>query len=112
MLWVRLCRHGDPAVAPRLACPARHCVLWQWREVARGRAPLAIVRGIWGWALTLPRLSVMEAGGRVPVFCCFGAEGAGMGAWHPLHIACSCQLALGAAGVAEGHPQGGCLVPS
>ena len=48
MLSVRLCRRGDPALAPWLACPAEHCGLGGWQEDAREGAPLAVVRGFWG----------------------------------------------------------------
>ena len=49
MLWVRMCRRVDPALALWLACPARRCMPRGWWEVARGwGAPLAVVRGILG----------------------------------------------------------------
>ena len=36
ILWVHLCRYGDLALAPWLACPPGRCVPWGLRDDARG----------------------------------------------------------------------------
>ena len=36
-----------------------------------GEAPFAIVRGVWGWALTIPRLPSPEVGSRGLLPTCF-----------------------------------------
>ena len=80
--WGR-CRCGDPAPAPRRT-PLRAGVA---RRGGAGRAspggvPSAVVRGVWGQALPLPRLPALWAGcrGPLPTGCWCG----GMQAWGPI----------------------------
>ena len=49
-----------------------------------GRAPFAVVRGVWGQALPLPRLPSLWAGCRGPPTTCCGRGCAGVGARHCL----------------------------
>ena len=101
------CGRGDPARAPQRA-PS-------WAGVARcgggGRAspggvPSAIVRGVWGQALSLPRLPAHWAGCWGPPPTCCGRGCVGLGAQHrPLGL--HALWGLCAAGVVGGRPRGG-----
>ena len=77
------CGRGDAAPAPRRA-PLRAGVA---RRGGCGRAspggvPFAVVRGVWGQALPLPRLPALWAGCRGPLPTCCGRGCAGVGALH------------------------------
>ena len=58
------------------------CALWGRHEGARGGAPLALVWGVWGQALSRPRLPALWAGcrGPLPTGCGCG----GVQAWGPV----------------------------
>ena len=72
----------------------------------RGGVPFAVVRGVWGQALPLPRLPALWAGCRVPPPTCCGRGCAGVGAQHcPLGL--HALWGLRAAGVVGGRPRGG-----
>ena len=78
-LWVR----GGAGVGTRhQPDSARSCVLWGRHEGARGGAPLASVWGVWGRALSHPRLPALWAGcrGPLPTGCGCG----GVRAWGPV----------------------------
>ena len=101
------CGRGDPAPAPQRA-PLRAGVV---RCGGGGRAspvgvPSAIVRGVWGQALSLPQLPAHWAGCWGPPPMCCGRGCVGVGAQH-----CSLGLhalwGLRAAGVVGGLPRGG-----
>ena len=101
------CRRGDPATAPQRA-PLRAGVA---RYGGGGRAssggvPSAVVRGVCGQALPLPRLPALWAGcwGQPPT--CRGRGCVGVGAQHcPLGL--HALWALRPAGVVGGRPRGG-----
>ena len=86
------CGCGDPAPAPRRA-PLRAGVA---RSGAGGRepsggVPSAVVRGVWGRALFLPRLPALWAGCRGPLPTGCGCGGAR--AWAPVANPTACALA-------------------
>ena len=77
------CGRGDPAPAPRRA-PLRAGVE---RRGGGGRAspgelPFAVVRGVWGQALSLPQLPALCAGCRGPLPTCCGRRCGGVEALH------------------------------
>ena len=84
------------------------CVLWGRPEGAPRGAPLALVRGVWDWALSHPRKPALWAGcrGPLPTGCGCGG-GAGVGTRQQPHSARSCELSLRAVGLARGRPGGG-----
>ena len=74
----------------------------------RGGWPSTIVRGLWCWALSLPRPSV-PCGGQ-PGFrdqSVFGAVGPGVGVQHQLHSVCPCDRPCAPWGWRKGAPWGG-----
>ena len=75
-------------------------------EGTPGVAPLAWVWGVWGRALSDPRLPALWAGCRGPVPTGCGCRG--VRAWGPVTnpTARSCELALRAVGAARGRPGG------
>ena len=78
----------------------------------REGSPATVVRGVWCQALSLPRSPAFwggQLGFRDPYAP--GAVGAGVGTRHQPHSVRPCELALRAVEVAEGRPQGGCLLP-
>ena len=106
------CGCGDPAPASRLA-PL-------WAGVARrggggraspGRVPSAVVRGVWGQALPLPRLPAPWAGSRgpLPTGCRCGAPRA----WGPFTNPTARALASWLCALSGRHEgaRGGCLLP-
>ena len=107
------CGPGDPAAAPQRA-PLRAGIA---RTGLGGRAspggvPFAVVRGVWGQALPLPRPPFLwggQSGFRDP--CALRATGAGVGTQHWSHCVRPCGGALLAVEVAKGRPRGGCLSP-
>ena len=65
--------------------------------------PFAVVRGVWGQALHLPRLPALRAGCRGPLPTCCGRGCAGEGAQHcPLGL--HALWGLRAVGMAGGGP--------
>ena len=77
------CGRGDPAPAQQRA-PLRASIA---RCRGGGRAspvgvPFAVVRGVWGQALPLPRLPALRAGCRGPLPTCCGRGCADAGALH------------------------------
>ena len=91
----------------------QHCPLGLVGCCPRGGWAVIVVRGVWCQALSLPRPPVLwggQPGFRDP--CVPGAVGAGVGAQHQPHSVRPCRPALRAVWVAEGGPQGGCLLPS
>ena len=77
------CGRGDPAPAPQRA-PLRAGVArcGNGGRASPGRVPFAVVRGVWGQALPLPRLPALWAGCRGPLRTCYGRGRAGVGALH------------------------------
>ena len=106
------CGCGDPAPAQRRApLPAGVARRGGGGRASPGGVPSAVVRGIWGQALRLPRLPAIW--GRQPGFrdpCGPGAVGAGVGTQHQPQGARPGGPALRAVGVAEWASPGG--VPS
>ena len=101
------CGGGDPAPAPQRA-PLRAGIA---RCGGGGRAspgglPSTVVRGVWGQALSLPRLPAHWAGCWGPPSTCCGRGCVGVGAQHcPLGLHALWRLR--AAGVGGGAPPGG-----
>ena len=101
------CGRGDPAPGPQRA-PLRAGVA---RCAGGGRAfpggvPSTILRGVWGQALSLPRLPAHSAGCWGPPPTCCGRGCVGVGAQHcPLCL--HALWGLRAAGVVGGRPRGG-----
>ena len=101
------CGRGDPTPAPQRA-PLRAGVArcGGGGRASPGGVPSTIVRGVWGQALSLPRLPAHWAGrwGPPPTCCCRGCVG--VGAQHcPLGL--HALWGLRAAGVVGGRPRGG-----
>ena len=95
------CGRGDPAPAPRRA-PLRAGVA---RRGACGRASpggvlFAVVRGVWGQALPLPRLPALWAGcrGPLPTCCWRGCAGVGACTGPVARVPCGGLRATGMAG--------------
>ena len=101
------CGRGDPAPAPqRLPLRAGVARCGGGGGASPGGVPFAVVRGVWGQALPLPRLPALWAGCRVPPPTCCGRGCAGVGAQHcPLGL--HALWGLRAAGVVGGRPRGG-----
>ena len=101
------CGRGDPAPAPQRA-PLRAGVArcGGGRRASPGGVPSTIVRGVWGQALSLPRLLAHWAACWGPPPTCCGRGCVGVGAQH-----CSLGLhalwGLHAAGMVGGRPRGG-----
>ena len=101
-----------PNTAPLACMPCGGCMPRKWSGAAPGGWPATVVRSVWCQALSLPRPPVLwggHPGFRDP--CVAGAVSAGVGTHHRPHSVRPCGPALLAVGVAEGHPQGGCLPP-
>ena len=101
------CGRGDPPPAPQRA-PLRAGVArcGGGGRASRGGAPCAVVRGVWGQALPLPRLPGLWAGCPGPLPTCRERGCEGVGAQHcPLGL--HGLWGLRAAGVVRGHPRGG-----
>ena len=101
------CGRGDPAPAPQRA-PLRAGVArcGGGGRASPGGVPSNIVRGVWGQALSLPRLPARWAGCWGPPPTCCGRGCVGVGAQHRprgLHAL----WGLRAAGVLGGCPRGG-----
>ena len=101
------CGRGDPAPAPQRA-PSRAgvapCGVAEGRP--RGGVPSAVVRGVCGQALPLPRLPALRACSWDPSPRCRGRGCVGVGAQHcPLGL--HALWGLRAAGVFGGRPRGG-----
>ena len=74
---------------PRSVRPCgRRCALWGWREGIPGGVPCAVVRGVGGQVLRLPRLSALRAGCRGPLPMCCGRGCAGEGEPRTVPLAC------------------------
>ena len=101
------CGRGDPAPAlQRASLRAGVARCGGGGRVSPGGVSSTIVRGVWGQALSLPRLPARWAGysGRPPTCC--GCGCVGVGAQHcPLGL--HALWGLRAAGVAGGRPRGG-----
>ena len=101
------CGRCDPAPAPQrafLRAGVAHC--GGGGRACPGGVPFAVVRGVWGQALPLPRLPALRAGCRGPLPTCSGRGCAGVGAQHcPLGL--HALWGLRAAGVSGGCPRGG-----
>ena len=77
------CGRGDPATAPQRApLRARDARCGGGGRAAPGGMPFAVVRGVWGQALPLPRLPARQAGCRGPLPTCCGRGCAGVVALH------------------------------
>ena len=77
---VRSVRVWGPSTGPTVrALAGRHCAPWGWRKGVPRGVPSAIVRGVWGQALPLPRLPApgRAAGAHYPLAA--GAGGCGRG---------------------------------
>ena len=101
------CGRGDPAPAPQRA-PLRAGVArcGGGGRASLGGVPSTLVRGVWGQALSLPRLPAHWAGCRGPPPTCCGRGCVGVGAQHcPLGL--HALWRLHAAGVVGGRPRGG-----
>ena len=101
------CGRGDPAPAPQRA-PLRAGVArcGGGGRASPGGVPSTIVRGVWGQALSLPRLPAHWAGCWGPPPTCRGRGCVGVGAQHcPLGL--HALWGLRAAGVVGGRPRGG-----
>ena len=101
------CGCGDPAPAPRRA-PLRVGVA---RRGGGGRASpggmlSAVVRGVWGQALPLPRLPALWGLPGPTTHWLWVRGGAGVGTHHQPHSARSCELALRPVGATRGRPGG------
>ena len=77
------CGRGDPAPAPRRA-PLRAGIARRGggREASQRGVPFAVVRGVWGQALPLPRLPALRVACQGPLPTCCGRWCAGWGALH------------------------------
>ena len=78
------CGRGDPAPAPqRVPFASRRCALRGWREGVPWGVSFAVVMGVWGQALPLPRLPALWAGclGPLPTCCVRGCAGVGAQHW-------------------------------
>ena len=98
---------GDPAPAPQRA-PLRAGVArcGGGGRASPGGVPSTIVRGVWGQALSLPRLPAHWGGCWGPPPTCCGRGCVGVGAQHcPLGL--HALWGLHAAGAVGGHPRGG-----
>ena len=79
-----LCARGMSAWGPVMN-PTAHalaswlCALRGCHKGARRKAPPASVRGVQGWALSLPQCSVLDTGGRGPLLVSPGRRGCGRG---------------------------------
>ena len=101
------CGPPDPAPAPQRA-PLRAGVArcGGGGRASPGGVPSTIVRGVWGQALSLPRLPAHWAGCWGPPPTCCGRGCVGVGAQHfPLGL--HALWGLRAAGVVGGRPRGG-----
>ena len=101
------CRRGDPAPAPQRA-PLRAGIArcGGGGRASPGGVPFAVVRGVSGQALPLPRLPAIRACCRGPLHTCCGRRCAVVGAKHcPLGL--HALRGLRAAGVVGGRPRGG-----
>ena len=87
-----------PVTCPTVCTLAsQRCALWGTRGgVPRGGGGGAVVRGVWGQALTLPLLPVPGAGSRGPLST---SAGAGVQMWGPGTVPLACL------------PFGGCCAP-
>ena len=104
--WGRVTNPTAPSLAIWL------CALWGRHMAARGGGRLLPWCGAFGVGRSPSpsRPSLGQAAGS----CCpfpVGAWGAGVGTRHQPHSARSCELALRAAGAAQGRPGGGGLLP-
>ena len=74
---------GEPAPAPQRA-PLRASIArcGGGRRASPGGVPSAVVRGVWGQALPLPRLPTLWAGCQGTLLTCCGRGCAGVGALH------------------------------
>ena len=98
---------GDPAPAPQrvfLRAGVARCGVG--KRASPGGVPFAVVRGVGGQALPLPRLPALQAGCQCPPSTCCGCGCAGVGARHfPLGL--HALWGLRAAGVVGGCLRGG-----
>ena len=101
------CGRGDPALAPqRAALRPGVARCGGGGRASPGGVPSTIVRGVWGQALSLPRLPAHWAGCWGPPPTCCGRRCVGVGAYHcPLGL--HALWGLRAAGVVGGRPRGG-----
>ena len=90
--WCGRCRRGDPAPAPQRA-PLRTGVARCGRggRASPGGLPSAVVRGVWGQTLPLPRLPALLAGCRRSLSTCCGC-----GCGCVRCASCSCGACRGA----------------
>ena len=106
------CGCGDPAPAPRRA-PLRAGVARRGDggRASPGEVPSAVVRGVWGQALPLPRLPALWAGcrGPLPTGCGCG----GVRAWGPVTNPTARTLESWLCALWGRHEgaRGGCLLP-
>ena len=103
----RWCGHGDPAPAPQRA-PLRAGVARcrGGRRASPGGPPSAVVGGVWGQALPLPRLPALRAGCRGPLPMCCGRGCAGVGALRWPRGSCALRR-VASHGVGSGRPRSG-----
>ena len=108
-LWARGVRAWEPVTIP----PAHALASWlvrcggDRRWPGGGGALCGSVRGVWGRALSLPRLLVLGARSRSPLSFSLGTRSAGVGGCNQPHSACACELALCAVGAPEESLGGG-----
>ena len=101
------CGRGDPVPAPqRVLLLAGVARCGAGGRASPGGVPSTIVRGVWGEALSLPRLPAHWAGCWGPPPTCCGRGCVGVGAQHCL-IGLHALWGLRAAGVVGGRPRGG-----
>ena len=97
MLWVRVCRRGDRAVAPWLAYPALHGVPWGWGEAAWGGASSRCCDGY--LELGAHSLPAARPWGRQPRPIAYDSWAREVRLWQPgsnptAHAVASCRCAL------------------
>ena len=87
------------------------CTLWGWHEGARGGAPPAWVWGVWGRALSHPRLPAIWAGCRAHYQRAVGAGRCGRGDFSPAPQRALFRAGFARCGGGARAPGGGRLLP-